>query len=214
MELCLQCGKFVADGASATNGFTMCWDCYAVLTDLEMNSSMRQLKFEPADFIVDNIFLGSEHAATKLEYLRENKIGHVLIAAKRCRAHFQDPPSSIKYMVLEDLDDDPAEDIKSRFQAAIGFIKEGRPGRSGCGSTPGGSGGGNVLVHCVSGISRSASMVIAYLVAEKRMRYDEALAYTKARRGCVHPNSGFQRQLRELEAEVFAPAARRAEGSV
>ena len=57
------------------------------------------------------------------------------------------------------------------------------------------SSGGKILVHCVAGISRSASCVIAYLMKSKQIGYEEALAMTKAKRFCVEPNDAFVRQL-------------------
>jgi protein-tyrosine phosphatase len=51
----------------------------------------------------------------------------------------------------------------------------------------------------MSGISRSTSMVIAYLIKEKGMGFEEAFAFCKEKRPIVHPNSGFKKQLRELE---------------
>lgn len=41
--------------------------------------------------------------------------------------------------------------------------------------------GGRCLVHCVQGISRSASVVIAYLMHYKRWTYERALAFVKVR---------------------------------
>jgi len=52
-----------------------------------------------------------------------------------------------------------------------------------------------VLVHCLQGISRSATLVCAYLVATTPMRATEAIAFVQAKRGIVSPNPGFRRQL-------------------
>ncbi|TFK74953.1 phosphatases II [Pluteus cervinus] len=52
-----------------------------------------------------------------------------------------------------------------------------------------------VLVHCVQGISRSATIVCAYLVATKRMQGPQAIEYTQSKRGIVCPNLGFRHQL-------------------
>lgn len=57
-------------------------------------------------------------------------------------------------------------------------------------------GGGRVLVHCARGQSRSASVVIAYLMATCRWSLDEAFAAVVAQRRSVKPNAGFMRQLR------------------
>jgi len=56
-----------------------------------------------------------------------------------------------------------------------------------------------VLVHCNTGCSRSASVVIAYLMQSNGFGFDDALAFVKARRPNVKPNDGFCRQLRLWE---------------
>jgi len=53
-----------------------------------------------------------------------------------------------------------------------------------------------VLVVCTAGISRSASIVIAYLIKEKKMSYSLALAKVKEARMFVQPNVGFERTLK------------------
>ncbi|KAI5782796.1 protein-tyrosine phosphatase-like protein [Pyronema domesticum] len=58
---------------------------------------------------------------------------------------------------------------------------------------------GRVLVHCVEGVSRSPSIVLAYLMSERGMSYKQALRVVKLRRGVVCPNLGFERQLKEWE---------------
>ena len=67
---------------------------------------------------------------------------------------------------------------------------------------PGGGGGNNVLVHCVAGVSRSASVCIAFLVKHRGRTLLEAASQVKAARAVVFPNAGFWRALRELEHRV------------
>jgi len=62
---------------------------------------------------------------------------------------------------------------------------------------------GIVLVHCVAGISRSTSMILAYLMKHKRMRLRDAHNMVKLRRSFVRPNIGFWRQLIDYEASLF-----------
>ncbi|KAI0046975.1 phosphatases II [Auriscalpium vulgare] len=57
-----------------------------------------------------------------------------------------------------------------------------------------------VLVHCLMGISRSATVVCAYLVATTNMSPAQALAAVQAKRAVVNPNYSFQRQLRKYSA--------------
>ena len=58
---------------------------------------------------------------------------------------------------------------------------------------------GKVLVHCSQGISRSATIVIAYLIKSQELSFEDALELVKSKRSMVNPNSGFQEQLREYE---------------
>ncbi|KAF9221471.1 phosphatases II [Gyrodon lividus] len=69
-----------------------------------------------------------------------------------------------------------------------------------------------VLVHCLQGISRSATLVCAYLVATTTMRALDALAHVQAKRGIVAPNLGFRRQL-VAWGRQFDEAKARAEGA-
>ena len=56
--------------------------------------------------------------------------------------------------------------------------------------------GGAVLVHCYHGVSRSASIVLAYLMKSRDIDLDEALAIVTQKRPIVCPNDGFLMQLR------------------
>lgn len=58
---------------------------------------------------------------------------------------------------------------------------------------------GNVLVHCQGGVSRSVSVVIAYLMHSEGLSYNQSLDIVKKCRPCACPNIGFQQQLRKFE---------------
>ena len=51
----------------------------------------------------------------------------------------------------------------------------------------------------LQGVSRSASIVIAYLIRNHHMTYNEAFKFVKSKRACVKPNSGFVKCLRAWE---------------
>jgi atypical dual specificity phosphatase len=53
----------------------------------------------------------------------------------------------------------------------------------------------NVLVHCFAGKSRSASVIIGYLMKYHNMRFEEAYTYVKHIRPSIDPNIGFYCQL-------------------
>lgn len=57
-------------------------------------------------------------------------------------------------------------------------------------------------VHCRRGVSRSAAVVAAYLVASERMRLVDAMSLLRARHARAMPNNGFMRSLIALERSV------------
>lgn len=62
--------------------------------------------------------------------------------------------------------------------------------------------GGRVLVHCYVGRSRSAALVLAFLMARRGMPLREAMATLRRVRPQARPNSGFYRELVEYEAQL------------
>lgn len=84
----------------------------------------------------------------------------------------------------------PTVDIGRHFDDCFTFIDSARR-RGGC-----------VLVHCNAGVSRAASIVIAYVMYKKNMTYTEALEMVKAQRPVVRPNDGFAEQLQNYQPKT------------
>ncbi|KAG8141196.1 hypothetical protein E2320_006850 [Naja naja] len=89
------------------------------------------------------------------------------------------------------VEDNHMADISVWFQEAIDFIDSVK------------ASGGHVLVHCQAGISRSATICLAYLIQSRRVRLEEAFDFVKQRRGVISPNFGFMGQLLQFETEVL-----------
>ena len=62
---------------------------------------------------------------------------------------------------------------------------------------------GRVYVHWLMGVSRSATICIAYLMKAKGMRYDAALQHMLKHHVETNPNSGFRKQLQDYDAKLF-----------
>ena len=130
------------------------------------------------NYIIDNIYLGNSEAASDEQYLKQYNITTVINCANDLVSDYQD----IKFLELN-LFDYIEQNLFPKFEVAYKFIKLNSKH--------------NILIHCVLGMSRSASLVIFYLMKEKGWDYDTCFRYTKERRPIVEPNYGFEQQLRE-----------------
>jgi protein-tyrosine phosphatase len=125
------------------------------------------------DHIIDNIYLGSWIDSTDIRKLKKYKIKGILTFNKefnhseKDKANFQKLGIPKENIVYYEVFDGPNDDIIQYAEDAIKKIK---------------SINGNVLVHCTVGMSRSASIVIAYLIKEKNMTYEEALTFVKKKK--------------------------------
>eukprot|EP01095_Lingulamoeba_sp_RSL-Kostka_P007263 TRINITY_DN2298_c1_g1_i3.p1 TRINITY_DN2298_c1_g1~~TRINITY_DN2298_c1_g1_i3.p1 ORF type:complete len:180 (+),score=76.85 TRINITY_DN2298_c1_g1_i3:163-702(+) len=63
--------------------------------------------------------------------------------------------------------------------------------------------GNPVLVHCMAGVSRSATVVIGYLMNNHGYDVEEAYEFVKSRRERVKPNIGFMKELIKLNDELY-----------
>uniref|UniRef100_A0A8C6KKX3 Serine/threonine/tyrosine interacting protein n=1 Tax=Nothobranchius furzeri TaxID=105023 RepID=A0A8C6KKX3_NOTFU len=140
--------------------------------------------------ILPGLYLGPYSAAmkSKLPILERHGITHVVCIRQDIEANFIKPnfPHRFRYLVL-DIADNPVENIIRFFPTQSCFAPPGK-----------------VLVHGNAGISRSAALVIAYLMETFGMKYRDAFSYVQERRFCINPNVGFVHQLQEYEAIYLA----------
>lgn len=62
--------------------------------------------------------------------------------------------------------------------------------------------GGRVFVHCHAGISRSATVCIAYIMKHQQKGLTQAYDFVKDRRPCISPNLHFMGQLLEFQKQL------------
>ncbi|KPP68363.1 dual specificity protein phosphatase 2-like [Scleropages formosus] len=137
--------------------------------------------------ILPFLFLGSAHHSSRRETLAQCGITAVLNVSSSCPNLFE---TELLYMTLR-VEDSLAADIRARFPEAIRFIDSVKES------------GGRVLVHCQAGISRSATICLAYLIHSLRVRLDEAFDFVKQRRRVISPNLAFMGQLLQFETDVL-----------
>ncbi|KAF7219878.1 dual specificity phosphatase 29 [Nothobranchius furzeri] len=140
------------------------------------------------------IYIGDEKTALELTELKDLGITHVLNAAEGkwnnvfTGANYYSRMNNQYYGV--EADDKPTFLISQYFFPAAEFIHEAL-------SHP----QSKVLVHCVMGRSRSATLVLAYLMTKHGLTVVDAIEHVRQRR-CILPNHGFLRQLRALDISL------------
>jgi hypothetical protein len=121
-------------------------------------------------------------------------VKRIEVSAVVCCVTYAELPKRREVKGLEyfrvDVDDASHEPIKSYFQETIEFIanKIHRDER--------------VLVHCRSGVSRSATIVLAFVVHHLQISVHDAFFLVRSKRPVIMPNLGFMDQLCEYEVEL------------
>ncbi|XP_027453062.2 dual specificity phosphatase DUPD1 [Zalophus californianus] len=139
------------------------------------------------------LYIGDEATALDRYGLQKAGFTHVLNAA---HGHWNvdTGPDYYRDMAIEyhgvEADDLPTFDLSVFFYPAAAFIDAALSQDH-----------SKILVHCVMGRSRSATLVLAYLMIHKNMTVVDAIRQV-AKNRCVLPNRGFLKQLRELDKQL------------
>jgi atypical dual specificity phosphatase len=149
---------------------------------------------DPVSLVVPpSLYLGPCSAASSQPFLTRNSITHVLSIG----ANPATKVDGVTYHRLS-LSDSVSSSISKTIEAACKIID---------GAIASKNGTGKILVHCSAGISRSPMVVAAYLMNRKGMILKDALGQIVRVRPQVSPNSGFLRQLKEMEMELYGSSS-------
>jgi atypical dual specificity phosphatase len=132
--------------------------------------------------IIPRLWLGNVKPSENSVWLEKKGITHIVNSAGELKNRFPD-----KYNYFNaNLQDNFTESIRDVAECAVLFIEMALIENE----------KNAVLVHCYMGKSRSASIVIYYLMCKYRVPYDYAYFHAKDRRKEVNPNQNYEVQLR------------------
>ncbi|XP_008277359.1 dual specificity phosphatase DUPD1-like [Stegastes partitus] len=139
-----------------------------------------------------NLYIGDAATAQDKTLLASLEITHVVNAADG-RQHIDTGPrfyrdTSVRYHGVQAADCKDF-DLSPFFTETADFIHDAL------------SQEGKVLVHCARGISRSATLVLAFLMIKERLSLVEAVEVVSSRRNIL-PNVGFLNQLCLLDSSL------------
>lgn len=156
----------------------------------------------PMSLVAPNLYVGDEHAASNCMGLISAGITHVLNCSSLSNPLEGVAGAPAHYMQLGLLDN--TSDLP-RMQEALGTGVEYISSAI--------ASGGTVLVHCHRGISRSATLAIAYLCRATQQPAELVFEQMRTKRKVIDPNLGYWVALKEWERRVLPPMVLRAHSS-
>lgn len=145
------------------------------------------------DQVTDRLYICNFEAANCMQLMQDYGITHILTAASELPTPY---PSKFKYFKIE-VHDTITENIRRFFEPCIEFMQEAlqQPGTK-------------VMVHCKQGVSRSPTIVMAYLMKVKKFSSTKAYDFLRLKRPEIGPNPGFVQQLQNYDQELRKAASR------
>ncbi|KAJ7545613.1 hypothetical protein O6H91_08G003800 [Diphasiastrum complanatum] len=149
---------------------------------------------EKPSCVLESLYIGGALAAKSVHTLQHLGITHVLCLCPSDFGLLEEHKGMFQHQHFEIQDTDD-EHISAYFEDACSFIANAERLD------------GKVLVHCFEGISRSATIVLAYLMMHKGQTLFEAWTNLKARHQRSKPNDGFMMSLTELDRALHGKAS-------
>jgi dual specificity MAP kinase phosphatase len=141
----------------------------------------------PMSQILPYLYIGNKHDAENRQILSSSHITHVLNVTSHIPLYFENDVT-VTYLRVP-ASDSGSQNLKQYFDVAIEFIESVRCAAEGqC-----------ILVHCQAGVSRSPTLVLAYIMARYKLSLLDAFAFVKSRRQIIAPNFNFMGQLFDFE---------------
>ncbi|XP_057312513.1 dual specificity protein phosphatase 16-like isoform X2 [Hydractinia symbiolongicarpus] len=142
----------------------------------------------PPTKVLPFLYLGSEKDAQSEDILKTCRVKYVLNASQTAA---DTPYCSLGHYLRIPIQDNSNENIVTWFQTAFDFIDKVKESDD------------HVLLHCVGGVSRSATIAIAYVMKHLSLSLDNAYRYVKEKRPTISPNLNFMGQLLQYEQELL-----------
>ena len=143
------------------------------------------------EIIKDFLYISSYKTASTVIDLKNLKITNIInCSGDLCEnLSYESSLLNIEYLTLN-VKDNVSENIECLFFICINYINHVKEKN------------GKILIHCYKGVSRSVSIVIAYLIYLYKWTYDEAFDFVQSKRSIANPNIGFYLQLKTFHKRL------------
>ncbi|TGZ51744.1 Dual specificity protein phosphatase 22 [Temnothorax longispinosus] len=133
--------------------------------------------------VLPGLYIGNYQDSKDADQLERFEITHILAIHDTARRLHSD-----KHYLCILAADSPDQNLTQYFSLCNDFIHSARLR------------GGNVLIHCLAGMSRSVTVAVAYIMSTTNLSWKEALKVVRVGRSIANPNAGFQQQLKDFES--------------
>lgn len=152
------------------------------------NMLERFVAFDDLSQITPSIFISGFTCASNQNNLDNNNIKYIINCTNTVSNYFENN-SSLTYLRIP-IDDTYNQHIEQYFDMTYNTIEQAIKENK------------NVLVHCHAGVSRSVTIVIAYLMRKNNLTYEQARTFVKSKRSIIDPNPDFVKSLQEFEKKI------------
>ena len=182
MTKCVNCQKKL--DLIIYNDITYCKKCYdgyiEYLIKLELlNNKNREKKYSAPVEILPNLYIGSLESVN-IKELQAIGINKIIIAGKHLKNSNHDHFDYLELLI----DDSLEQEILEHCSIANNFIDNNKNYK--------------ILIHCYSGISRSATILISHIMYKFKINFNDAFKLVKEKYPKANPKSNFVNQLKKL----------------
>jgi protein-tyrosine phosphatase len=139
----------------------------------------------PFSIILPNLYISDMHFAQNKEIISALSISAVINLAPDVAKNAFELEPNFAYLTLY-IQDNSTTDIAKYFAVTRNFIDKYINSRG-------------VLVHCAAGISRSATIIIAYVMKTLHLSFQSAFSFVQDRHPIADPNLNFLLQLMQYD---------------
>ncbi|XP_068424785.1 dual specificity protein phosphatase 13A-like [Clinocottus analis] len=163
-----------------------------LIKELELILDLCTIELTPVDEVWPNLYIGNVAIAQNRKKLDKLGITHVLNAAHSKQGSIGDQSFYGNTCVYFGIPAEDSEhfDLSHYLKLAADFIHKALKSKD-----------GKVLVHCIMGMSRSATLVLAYFMLRQRLPLRDALRHVVQKRA-IYPNRNFLSLLLKLDEQL------------
>lgn len=128
--------------------------------------------------IVDGVYLGNAYNASNTNTINKYNIKSIVNVTCEIPNYYEN--AGIEYYNIEILDNNENNFTKYQFDNVMNFMENAK-----C----------NILVHCYMGSSRSATIIVLYLMRKYKYSLEDAIEFVRNKRDIVNINKNFVQNL-------------------